>query len=285
VTAADLELAAAAAAAAAAALAEMGEWLAGHQDQVARWSTWSEFRVPFDRMDAPAARMLGAAPRRLTPRADWVDEFGDQLPDGECWFVEPIDGAVQYLQGLSQWSLTATLVRGGLPAVTVLHAPLRGETYSAVAGAGATRNGSPVHPSAKAELGIALVVIGHPPFVTGQPGVAERSGLSLSAVLAAAGAVRNLGPTSWQIAEVGAGRLDGFWQFGRDASNLVGAALVASEAGAIVTDARGEVWTAGSESFVAAAPGLHGPLVEVLSAATSGPPVFLGPRVRFPSSP
>jgi hypothetical protein len=32
-----------------------------------------------------------------------------------------------------------------------------------------------------------------------------------------------LGPTSWQIADTAAGRLDGIWEYGRDDANLLGA--------------------------------------------------------------
>lgn len=80
------------------------------------------------------------------------------------------------------------------------------------------------------------------------------------------GAVRNLGPTSWQIADTAAGRLDAFWQFGRDHANLLPGALIAREAGAVVTDAAGGPWTSGSDSFLVAAPALHAPVQRALSA-------------------
>ena len=60
------------------------------------------------------------------------------------------------------------------------------------------------------------------------------------------------------------GKIDAFWLYGRDAANLIGGALVAAEAGALVTDAEGAPWHANSASFVAAAPALHGKLIELL---------------------
>lgn len=38
------------------------------------------------------------------------------------------------------------------------------------------------------------------------------AGHSLSALLPRVGAVRNLGPTSWQLADTAAGCIDAFWQ-------------------------------------------------------------------------
>ncbi|MEU4247864.1 inositol monophosphatase family protein [Amycolatopsis sp. NPDC026612] len=80
-------------------------------------------------------------------------------------------------------------------------------------------------------------------------------------------AVRNLGPTSWQVADVAAGRLDLFWQYGRDAANRAGAALIAREAGAVVTAAGGAPWTPSAGSFVATAPALHALVLDALAQA------------------
>lgn len=76
-------------------------------------------------------------------------------------------------------------------------------------------------------------------------------------MLQSVAAVRNLGATSWQIADTGSGRLDAFWEYGDDTGNLLSGALVAREAGAVVTDASGRPWHEGADSFLAAAPGLH----------------------------
>ncbi|WP_344588572.1 inositol monophosphatase family protein [Kitasatospora paracochleata] len=67
-----------------------------------------------------------------------------------------------------------------------------------------------------------------------------------------------------QVAQVGSGHLSLFWEYGSDAGNLLPGALIAREAGARVTDARGGRWTPAADSFVAAAPSLHGDLLAVL---------------------
>ncbi|MFD0328195.1 inositol monophosphatase family protein [Streptacidiphilus monticola] len=117
--------------------------------------------------------------------------------------------------------------------------PAAGETCTAARGQGAFRNGEVLVPSAKQDLGVALLGTSHPPTVAREPEAVEAAGRSLSALLPHVGAVRNLGPTSWQIADTAAGRMDGFWQFGTDDTNLLGPALVATEAGLTVTDLDG----------------------------------------------
>jgi myo-inositol-1(or 4)-monophosphatase len=110
-----------------------------------------------------------------------------------------------------------------------------------------------------------------PPFVGRLPRQVELAGRSLAAMLAAVGAVRNLGATSWQVADVAGGRLDAFWEYGVDDVNLLGATLIAREAGAVVTDAAGQPWRAGAASILVAAPSLHAPLRALLPPDAGAP--------------
>ncbi|POX43347.1 inositol monophosphatase family protein [Streptomyces sp. Ru72] len=222
--------------------------------------------VAFDALEEPAVAVMRRHLDALRPGVAWADELDGlaPLPDGEVWMVDCVDGAVQFLQDLPQFCVSLALVRDGEPVAAALHAPLLGETYLASLGGGATRDGRPIAPSAKSDPAAAVVAGSHPPFIGRQPKAAEEAGRSLAALLPHVGAVRNLGPTSWQIADTGAGRLDAFWQFGRDAANLLPGALVAREAGALVTDADGRPWTAESDSFLVAPEGLHERLVEML---------------------
>ena len=242
----------------------------------APFRTPSELRAAFNAIDDPLQAFTRERLAALRPEAAWVDELHGRIPDaGEAWVVDAIDGAVQYLQGLPQWCVSITLVRARVPVITVLYSAVQGETYAAIAGGGAMRNGAPVEPSKKTDLAVALVATSQPPFVAKEPGDVEHASRSLRDVLLVAGAVRNFGPTSWQIADVASGRLDAFWQYGVDDGNLLGASLVAQEAGAIVTDALRAPWRSGARSILVAAPGLHRRLCDVLlpdrSAAESAP--------------
>ncbi|MEF3117885.1 inositol monophosphatase [Streptomyces chrestomyceticus] len=189
-----------------------------------------------------------------------------QLPvEGDVWTVDVIDGAVQFMRDLPYFCVSLALVRDGEPVAAALHAPLLGETYLAAAGHGATRNGETITPSVRTRLEAALVGTSHPPFAAGQPAAVAAAGRSLAAVLPAVGAVRNLGPTSWQIADTAAGRLDAFWEYGRDDANLLPGALVAREAGAVVSDTAGRPWQAGASGFLVAPRELHGQLLDLLN--------------------
>ncbi len=226
--------------------------------------TTAEFRATFDTIDSEITARLRPVLERLRPGAEWAEEMDPRLGENEQWVVDTIDGAIQYLHGLPQWCLSATLVRSAEPLLAVLHNPVLGETYAATAGGGASRNGLPIHPSATTELAAPPVAPSQPPFAAADPESVAAAGRSLSSVLMCAGAVRNLGPTSWQIADVAAGRLDAFWEYGLDDANLIGASLIAREAGATVTDANGVAWKPGARSFLAAPPQLHQPFLKAI---------------------
>ncbi|GAA4847117.1 inositol monophosphatase family protein [Kitasatospora terrestris] len=239
--------------------------VARHRDEPARAVTLAEAAEVFDALDGPASALLRGRLTALRPGARWLeDELAARVPaDGEWWVCDATDGAVQYLHGLPHWAVTATLVRDGEPVLAVVHAPYLDATYTAEPGGGARLNGRGVRPQRR-ELAAAVAATAQPPLVGQDPVAVRRAGESLGAVLPWVLAVRNLGPTAVQVAQVGSGHLSLFWEYGSDAGNLLPGALVAREAGALVTDAAGAPWTASSSSFVAAAPSLHQDLLALL---------------------
>jgi myo-inositol-1(or 4)-monophosphatase len=240
--------------------------LLGEQPPPPRWRTWPEFKAAFDAVDVPVSRLLRDQFEALRPGVEWSEELDAKVcSDGEVWVVDAVDGAIQYLQGLPQWSVSIALVRDGRPVVAVLHSARLDETYTAVAGGGAFLNGIPVTPSTKDDPALSIVATSHPPFVGTQPDAVAGAARAMSILLPATGAIRNLGPTSWQVADVASGRLDAFWEYGRDDTNLIAAALVAREAGAVVTDTEGRPWQPGATSFLAAPAALHAKLIDLLA--------------------
>ena len=228
-------------------------------------STIEQLREVYGALEAPAEAIMRRHLNALRPGIPWADEMNTRVPEtGEVWIVDVIDGAVQFMQDLPQYCVSLALVRDGEPVAAALHAPLLAETYLAAARDGATRNGRPIAPSTKTDTALALLGTSHPPFAR-EPAVAIPTGRSLSVLLPAVMAVRNLGPTSWQIADTAAGRMDAFWEYGPDEANLLPGALVAREAGALVTDVRGRPWHIGSDSFLAAPRALSERLIELLA--------------------
>ncbi|MEU2563812.1 inositol monophosphatase family protein [Streptomyces longispororuber] len=228
--------------------------------------TTDDLRAAFDAVDGPATAVLQDRLAALVPDAVWADELETEVPaTGRAWVADAVDGAVQYLLGLPYWCVSIALVEDGEPVAAVLHSAVLGETYTAARGLGARRDGVPLAPPAGAELSAAVVATSQPPLAAAQPDAVARAGRALSAVVPAVAAVRNLGPVSWQVADVAAGRLHAFWLCGRDDANLLAGALVAREAGARVTDLDGREWRAGADGFLVAEGALHAELRGLLA--------------------
>ena len=204
--------------------------------------------------------------QRARPGAGWVDDEleGGELAAGEWWIVDPVEGNVNHVHGLTEWGVSATLVRDNVPVLTAVHEPVARRLYTAVRGSGvAYVNGVPLRPSTKTELKAAIVTTGQ-----AKPGESaetyRRIGQSVTAMLNAALVVRMTVPATFQLALVAGGHIDGFWQHSDVRSGLAAGALLVSESGGIVTDTRGRPWTLGSADFLACAPGVHEEAIDVL---------------------
>ncbi|AUY53693.1 inositol monophosphatase family protein [Streptomyces sp. CB01881] len=216
--------------------------------------------------DDAALEVLRPALTRLRPDARFVEDelAGGALPSGEWWVVDPAEGNVNHLHALPEWAVTATLVRDNQSVLTAVHLPLTGETYTALAGAGAHLDGRPLHVSRTTDLGLGLVATSQARPDENEE-VVRRIGSSITAMLLDALVVRTSVPATLHLLNVAAGRIDAFWQFAGARADLLPGALLVTEAGGRISDAEGRPWTPQSESFLAAAPGVHAEAVTTLS--------------------
>ncbi len=222
--------------------------------------------------DAAVEPTLREALLAARPGSHWTadEEEEGALPAGEWWVADPAEGNVNHLHGRAGWGVTATLVRDGEPVMVAITIPLTGETYTAHLGGGAFNNGRPLRVSAKRSLEAAIVASGQ-----ASPGeskaIRSRMLRSAGALLDAALLVRLSVPTTLELIDVAAGRLDAFWQHGSVRAGLIGGALLVREAGGLVTDLAGARWTAASGDFLASSPILHPAILAALSFPSSEP--------------
>ncbi|MEU4930725.1 3'(2'),5'-bisphosphate nucleotidase CysQ [Streptomyces yokosukanensis] len=248
------------------AVREAGAALRERFGEVVRYQTREELMRALADNDDTALDILRPRLTRLNPDAGWVEDELDSgaLPPGEWWVVDPAEGNVNHLHALPEWAVTATLVRDNQPVLTAVHLPLTGETYTALTGTGAYLDGRPLHVSQTADLGLSLVATSQARPDEDEK-VVRRVGSSITAMLFDALVVRTSVPATLHLLNVAAGRIDAFWQFAGARADLLPGALLVTEAGGQISDAEGRPWTPKSESFLAAAPGIHAEAVTTLS--------------------
>ncbi|MEU5918967.1 3'(2'),5'-bisphosphate nucleotidase CysQ [Streptomyces sp. NPDC047141] len=251
----------------AAAVREAGAALRERFGEVVPYQTREELMSALAANDDTALRILRPRLTRMRPDAGWVEDEldGGALPAGEWWVVDPAEGNVNHLHALPEWAVTATLVRDNQPVLTVVHLPMTGQTYTALAGAGAHLDGRPLSVARTKDLGLSVVATSQARPDEDED-VVRRVGSSITAMLFDALVVRVAVPATLHLLNVAAGRIDAFWQFAGARADLLPGALLVAEAGGRISDAEGRPWTPRSAGFLAAAPGVHAQAVSSLSS-------------------
>ncbi|MCE0538531.1 hypothetical protein LWF15_23820 [Kineosporia rhizophila] len=229
-------------------------------------TTWDEVVAAIAAADQRSLSVLRPLLEQARPQAGWVEDELEEgpLPDGEWWLTDPVEGAINYVHGIDEWAVTATLVRDNQPVLTVVHLPLAQVTYTAVAGEGAYLNGRKLTVSGKSELRGAFVATGQAsPRETAETW--EKIGRSLTAMMGVSGVTRASVPPTLLLVQLAAGRLDVFWQHSSVRSGLLAGALLVAEAGGTVSDLDGRAWSLDSTGFLASTPKIHAEAVATLS--------------------
>ena len=187
----------------------------------------------------------------------------DGSGNGRTWVIDPLDGTVNYANGIPFYCVSIGLVVDDRPSVGVVLDPARDDLYSAAVDGPACLGGEPVHASTKETLSdyvVSLAVIG-------------RGGLARERRIAPQIRIhRRMGSAALALAYVAGGRFDAFVQNGGLSPwDVAAAGLIAERAGAVVTDLAGGPWwnprITGPRANVVAAPAAqHGALLEALRA-------------------
>lgn len=168
------------------------------------------------------------------------------------WVLDPIDGAVNLIQGFPFWSISLCLVDGGQPVFGAIYDAVRAELFHAEVGGGTYLNGMRIAPSGKKHLDDAVLLTSPPGDSALERDNAARTTRSLDLLLPRIAAGRMLGSVALQLAYIACGRADGYFEFGSGIYDWLAGALLIREAGGTVTDAEAHPFDWGTGSIVAA---------------------------------
>ncbi|MFN8392267.1 MAG: inositol monophosphatase family protein [Bdellovibrionota bacterium] len=146
---------------------------------------------------------------------------------GPLWIIDPIDGTTNFAHAHHHVGVSIAFADRGVAQAAVVHAPFLGETFTAVRGKGAFRNGDPISVSGRTSLESALIGTGFPYGRESADEIARR----LANVLRNCRDVRRAGAASLDLCWVACGRLDGFYE-PLAPWDIAAGLLIAREAGA-----------------------------------------------------
>jgi myo-inositol-1(or 4)-monophosphatase len=188
---------------------------------------------------------------------------GSTADSGRNWVLDPLDGTVNYANGIPFFCVSLALVAADGPLVGVVLDPLRDDCYAATARGPATLNGKRIAVSAKDKVSDFVVSLA----IIGRGGLSRERRVSREIRIH-----RRMGSAALSLAYVANGRFDAFVQNGGlSAWDVAAAGLIAERAGARITNLAGGPWwqpalRGARLNVVCAPPAHHARLLELMAA-------------------
>ena len=183
---------------------------------------------------------------------------------GRVWIVDPLDGTVNYANGLPVFCVSIGLVVDGTPSVGVILDPTRHERFAATVDGPATLGGLVVHASDKERASDFVISMS----LNGRTATTRARNVRKAIRIP-----RSMGSAALALTYVANGRFDAFiQQGGLSAWDVAAAGLIAERGGATVTSMSGGPWfdlshTPKSIGILAAPPAHHRTLLGLASGS------------------
>lgn len=190
-----------------------------------------------------------------------AEESGKQGQSDYTWIIDPLDGTTNFIHGLPIFAVSIALRIKGRMSIGVVYDPNRQEFFTAIRGRGAQVDGHKIRVSGRRGLEGALIGTGFPY----RSHERMKSYLAmLEQVLLNTVDVRRPGSASLDLANLAAGRLDGFWEFGLNIWDIAAGSLILREAGGLISELEDQPDYLETGNIIAGSPKVHDALKKLL---------------------
>lgn len=177
------------------------------------------------------------------------------------WLIDPLDGTTNYVHQLPFFTIAIALAVHDKIELGLVLNPMDGELYSAIAGNGAALNGKPINVSSTASVSDSLLVTGFPYDFNE---IVEPAMKRFSVCQQASQGVRRLGSAALDICYLACGRFDGFWEQNLKPWDKAASAIIAAEAGAVITDFSNQPFSINQKEILVTNGRIHEELLSLL---------------------
>jgi len=194
---------------------------------------------PFSQADKEAEGVVLDILSRAFPEHRIISEESGQSgsPSEYTWFVDPLDGTVNFIHGFRYFGVSLALSYRGDVILGVIYNPVLDEMFTAVKGGGAYLNGKKMQVSTTARMDECLLGMSFP---YDRASVEFSTSIDYFTRLVKSGqAMRRNGSTALSLCNVACGRYDGFCVVGNEVWDYAAGILLVREAGGMVTDFTG----------------------------------------------
>ncbi|UVW30377.1 inositol monophosphatase family protein [Massilia sp. H6] len=177
------------------------------------------------------------------------------------WIIDPLDGTTNFLHGYPNYCISIALQQRGVTTNAVVYDPVRNDLFTATKGAGSYLNDKRIRVRNNDRLGKALLASGHGP----DPRALAEYLRMYEVIASRCHGVRSSGSAALELANVAAGRIDGFYEKGLKVWDIAAGALLVTEAGGIVGEFSGESDYLHKGDVIAAGPKVFGAMIPHLA--------------------
>ena len=180
---------------------------------------------------------------------------------GITWHIDPIDGTSNFFFDIPMWAVSIGAVDEHGPLAGAVYVPALGEMFSAARNEGATMNGNTISCRDNSLLSDAMVCTGFSYRISERHTHAQRVAQMVMKVRD----IRRFGAAAVDLCFVACGRLDAYFEEHLHSWDLVAGQIIATEAGAIVTNYEGASVT--PEQVLATTPLIQKELIALIAEA------------------
>ncbi|MDK2786502.1 MAG: monophosphatase [Thermotoga sp.] len=237
-------------------LRRVGHFLMLHWGKVDSVEKKTGFKDIVTEIDKKAQEMIVEEIRKVFPDENIIAEEGISENGKKLWIIDPIDGTINFVHGLPNFSISIAYVENGEVKMGVVHAPALNETLYAEERGGAFLNGERIRASRNASLEECVGSTGS---------YVDFTGKFIEKMEKKTRRVRILGSAALNACYVGAGRVDFFVTWRINPWDIAAGLIVVKEAGGTVTDFAGKEANVFSKNFVFSNGLVHEEVLEVVN--------------------
>lgn len=176
------------------------------------------------------------------------------------WVIDPIDGTTNFIKGFPYFSVSIAVYKNNKLEAGIVYNPISDELFAAARGQGATLNDRKIRANASVLAENAVIATGIP---FKKPEMMPKGINTLKNVLSTFPDIRRAGSAALDLCYVACGRVDAYFEYGLSEWDIAAGALIAQEAGAIVTDTNGELTHLSTGNIIAAPAKVYKALIKI----------------------
>ena len=188
--------------------------------------------------------------------------FINKLNKKNRWIVDPIDGTMNFLNGVPHFAISVGYEEDNEIKCGVIFDPIKNEMFYAEKGNGAYLNNSRIRVSNKKKLADSLIVTGGPKHNSEIKEEIFKEFINISNKVHSP--IRKLGSAALDVAYVASGRFDGYWQKEVNYWDIAAGIIILREAGGFINLFDTDTDTSLKRNILASNSNIHDELSELI---------------------